>query len=168
MNYTVIGNDGKSYGPISAEQVRQWIKQGRVESRTPVFVEGAADWTFIGLRPEFAAEFPENPPPIMPPKTGQSAGATVPVRTNSLATWGLACGILGWTCCGCCAPFDILGLTFSIIALVQINSAATPMEGRGFAIAGIVLSGSNLLWSFGMMAMGFLNDPGQLQWHLGN
>jgi hypothetical protein len=37
MNYKIIGTDGKTYGPASAEQIRQWLAQGRVDSRTAVF-----------------------------------------------------------------------------------------------------------------------------------
>src|SRR5882757_3795279 len=114
MNFTIIGNDGKRYGPVSAEQLRQWIKQSRVESRTPVFVQGTADWTFLGLLPEFAAEFSVNPPVITPPKPGATCGAATSApaapaaatRNSQLAVWGFVCGLLGWTFCGCCVPFD--------------------------------------------------------------
>ncbi|MDR3460160.1 MAG: DUF4190 domain-containing protein [Verrucomicrobiae bacterium] len=173
MNYTIIGNDGKSYGPIGADQLRQWIKQSRVESRTPVFVQGSTDWTFLGLLPEFAAEFPDTTPPtITPPKSGFAAGApavpAAPARNSSLAVWGFVCGLLGWTFCGCCVPFDILGLTFSIIALVQINARTEPLAGRGFAIAGLVLSATNLAWSLALTLLGLLNNPSQFQTHFGN
>ena len=28
-NYIIIGGDGKEYGPVSGEQLRQWIADGR-------------------------------------------------------------------------------------------------------------------------------------------
>jgi hypothetical protein len=153
MNYTIIGQDGKKYGPAAAEQVRQWVAQGRAESRTPVFVEGAADWTFLGLLPEFAALF-SGPPPVI---TTLKAGAAPVLHTNALAIWGLICGILAWTLC-CCLPFNLLGLIFSIIALVQIQSSREAQEGRGFAIAGIILSATNLLWCTGLGVLKFATD----------
>jgi Domain of unknown function (DUF4190)/GYF domain 2 len=153
MNYTIIGQDGKKYGPAAAEQVRQWVAQGRAESRTPVFVEGAADWTFLGLLPEFAALF-SGPPPVI--TTLKGCGAGVP-HTNALAIWGLICGILAWTLC-CCLPFNLLGLIFSIIALVQIQSSREVQEGRGFAIAGIILSATNLLWCAVLAMLKFATD----------
>ena len=159
--YTIVGSDGKQYGPVTAAQIRDWLRQARVDSRTPVFVAGAADWTFVGLLPEFTAYFPGNPPTITAP-------TTVPVKNNSLATWGFICGLLAWTLCGCCLPFAIVGLALSIIALVQINASAAPVDGRGLAIAGVVLSASNLVWSFGWMVLSFLNDSASGQWHLGN
>ncbi len=136
-NYRIIGDDGKQYGPVTGDQVRQWIAQGRAESRTPVFVEGAKDWTFVGLLPEFANCFPTTPAPptIAPPVHAR--------RTSGFATAGMVCGILAWTlfCC-CCAgvPFSLFALVFSLIGLSQINRHPELYEGRGQAIAGLVLA----------------------------
>ena len=38
--YKIIGSDGKTYGPVTAEQLRGWMAQHRVESRTPVLPDG--------------------------------------------------------------------------------------------------------------------------------
>jgi len=158
MNYTIIGQDGKRYGPAQAEHIRQWIAARRVESRTPVFVEGAADWTFVGLLPEFASLFSGSPPVIT-----ANAPAQVP-HTNTLAIWGLICGILTWTLCCCCVPFNIIGLVFSIIALVQIQNHPGVQEGRGFAIAGLVLSATNLLWWFALTILNLLTGSANGTW----
>jgi len=164
MNYTIVGDDGKNYRAAGADQLRHWIKEGRVDSRTPVFVEGAKDWVMLGLLPEFAAEFAGHPPVITPAIPGSAAT----VRNSQLAIWGFICGVLGWTFCGCCVPSAVVGLIFSIIALVQINARPEALNGRGFAIAGIVLSATSLLWSFGMTLLGLLNNSSQMQWNLGN
>ena len=39
-NYKIIGADLKEYGPVSAEQIRQWITEGRVNSETKLQAEG--------------------------------------------------------------------------------------------------------------------------------
>ena len=67
--YKIIGQDGKEYGPVTAGQLRQWISENRVESRTPVFADGAKDWTFVGLLPEFANCFSGGVPPAIAPQT---------------------------------------------------------------------------------------------------
>ena len=36
----------KTYGPVRLEQIRQWLAKAASNSRTPVFVDGAKDWTF--------------------------------------------------------------------------------------------------------------------------
>jgi hypothetical protein len=131
--YKIIGTDGREYGPISGEQLRQWIAEGRVESRTPVFVNGAKEWNFVGLLPEFANGFAPPPVVLSPGHLRQH---------NSCATTGLICGILAWMLCCCCGgfPFNLFGLVFSLIGLSQINSHPERYEGRGNAIAGLVLS----------------------------
>src|ERR1039458_9373888 len=121
--YKIIGADGRQCGPVSAGQIKQWIAEGRVESRTPVFTAGAADWNFIGLLPEFANCFPATISREITP-SGQ------PPKTNSYATAGLVCSILAWICC-CGFPFNLLGLVFSLVALSQINRHPELHEGRG-------------------------------------
>jgi hypothetical protein len=158
--YILIGSDGKRYGPVPTAKLREWLQQGRVDSRTAVFMEGAAEWTFLGLLPEFAPELAGSPPVIGALKPPPAAG------TNSFAVWGMVCGLLSWTFCGCCVPFAILGLTFSIIALTQINPAT--QDGRGFAITGLVLSATNLLWTVGLTLLSFLSNTAQASWNLAN
>jgi hypothetical protein len=160
--YRIIGADGKTYGPVGLEQLRQWLAQGRADSRTPVYVEGASDWTFLGLLPELAASVGGTPPSIAPLKPVAAAAR----GTNGFATAGLICSLLAWVCC-CCLPFNLLGIIFSIIALVQLSGQAEPQEGRTFAIIGLVLSGTNLLFSFGFGLLQLALNPGNLNLHFG-
>ena len=157
MKYRIVGADGKVYGPVTLEQLRQWLAQGRAEMRTPVHVEGASAWTTLGQLPELAAQPAASSPPAAPiPPT--------PRGTNRFATAGLVCALLAWTCC-CCLPFNLLGLVFSIIALVQINAQSEPQEGRTFAIVGLVLSAASLLFALvvGLMQVAFGSFNWQFQ-----
>jgi len=52
--YRIRGGDGKEYGPISGEVLRQWIEQGRANADSLVLAEGAANWQALGTVPEFA------------------------------------------------------------------------------------------------------------------
>jgi len=146
--YKIIGEDGQEYGPATGEQIRQWIAEGRVERQTPIFVDGAKDWNFVGLLPEFTACFTAagTPPPITPLKPGTSPAGQMP-KTHSFATAGLIFGILSVTFVCCCGgfPFNILGLIFSIIALVQIGERPETHAGRSLAIAGLILSLASFL-----------------------
>ncbi|EEF59882.1 DUF4190 domain-containing protein [Pedosphaera parvula] len=130
--YKIIGIDQKEYGPISAEELRRWISEGRVNARTMVQPAGSSGWIQLGTLREFSTSF--FPPPTFTTPYSYSGGGT-----NSMATAGLVCGILGLLCC-CFGPlFSILGLVFSWIALNQINH--DPLQrGRSIAIAGLVLS----------------------------
>ena len=43
-NYTIIGGDQKQYGPVTEEQLRQWIADGRLNAQSQVKAEGDAEW----------------------------------------------------------------------------------------------------------------------------
>jgi hypothetical protein len=157
--YKVIGHDGQTYGPVSAEQIREWLAAGRLENRTAVLPEGAAEWTYLGLLPEFARESGSTPPLIAPPRTAR--------RTNGFATAGFVCGLISLTCC-CGCPFNILGLVFSIIALIQINGQTSKDEGWGLALAGLICSAVSLLLSLGLGLLQLSLTPANLNWHFGS
>jgi len=52
--YKILGGDGKEYGPIPTETLRQWISEGRANAETQVLAEGAASWQTLGSVAEFA------------------------------------------------------------------------------------------------------------------
>ncbi len=135
--YKIIGADGKEYGPISAEQLRQWLREGRVNSQTKVKAEGAADWQLLNTLPEFAAELS---PPAFTPPSGQVA--TGRAKTSAMAITSLVLGILGLFSCGATA---LIGLILGIVALIKIRNSEGRLGGNGLAIAGIIVSGIFLL-----------------------
>src|ERR1041385_5803019 len=84
--YKIIGADQKEYGPITAEQMRQWIVEGRVNAQTQARLETEPAWRPLSAFPEFAAalnpaapapgaaSFPTGPGPFMA-GTGRGAAA---------------------------------------------------------------------------------------------
>jgi hypothetical protein len=50
--FTIIGGDGREYGPVTAEQVRSWIAGGRANRDTKIKAAGTDTWKTI-------ADFPE-------------------------------------------------------------------------------------------------------------
>jgi uncharacterized membrane protein len=50
--YTIIGGDGKEYGPVSAEQVRSWLSAGRANLQTKIKDVGGDTWKTIAEYPE--------------------------------------------------------------------------------------------------------------------
>jgi hypothetical protein len=162
--YKIVGEDGKEYGPVTGEQIRQWIAEGRVESRTPVFMDGAKDWNFVGLLPEFAGRFaiPINPPSPQ----GISSPVSPLAKTNAYARAGMICGILSVTCCCCGFPFGVLGLVFSLIGLSQINANPQLHLGRGMAIAGLILSILSLLLSAGGVISNLVMNQPHIMWNM--
>jgi hypothetical protein len=54
--FKIIGADQKEYGPISIEQIRQWIKDGRLSGQTPAQRDGG-EWQQLSAYSEFADLF---------------------------------------------------------------------------------------------------------------
>ncbi|HEY5344898.1 MAG TPA: DUF4339 domain-containing protein [Verrucomicrobiae bacterium] len=65
-DYKVMGEDGQEYGPVSDDQIRKWIAEGRLERKSPVKSGDSHDWVFLESLPEFANVF--QPPAAPPPK----------------------------------------------------------------------------------------------------
>ena len=139
--FKIIGADGRQYGPVGADQLRQWIAQRRANEQTLVQVEGSVNWKRLGEFPEF------NQP--APPVT--VSAPTFPPKTNGMAIAGLTMGIvgmtIGWLCCG--PLFSVLGIVFSSIGLSQINRDPARQTGQGVAIGGLVLSVLSLIAAIG-------------------
>ena len=55
--FKIIGADQKEYGPISTEQIRQWIRDGRLNAQTPAQREGGTEWQTLSTFEEFADIF---------------------------------------------------------------------------------------------------------------
>ena len=145
--YKILGADKKEYGPVSAEQVRQWITERRLDGQTQVQAEGTTEWRLLGSLPEFSSALTS----VLPPASAQipatlaaltSSAGTMP-RNNPMAVAGLIMGIctisFGWCCCYG-LPFNLLGIIFSAMALSQINKQPALEKGKGLAIAGLILS----------------------------
>ena len=163
--YKIIGAEGKEYGPVAAGQLRQWMAEGRANAQTLALAPGAPEWKPLGTLPEFAGQFVPPSPPVMAPLPAILMPAT-PRKTNAFAVWGLIFGILSVTCC-CGCPFNILGLVFSIIGLLQISRHPEFYEGRGQAMAGLILSAASLLLGSGLALLHLLLHPAALRWQFG-
>lgn len=61
--YSIIGGDGKEYGPVTADQIRAWMASGRANLSTKVKLVGTDTWKAIAEVPEI---------------TGQASAAGVP------------------------------------------------------------------------------------------
>lgn len=52
--YKMIGGDGVQYGPVTADQLREWIAEHRANRHTLVQLEGGVEWVPLGRLSEFA------------------------------------------------------------------------------------------------------------------
>ena len=54
MAYYIIGGDGKTYGPKPDREIREWIREGRLNATSNIATEGSEDWRPLSEFPEFA------------------------------------------------------------------------------------------------------------------
>ena len=141
--YKIIGADQKEYGPVTADQLRQWISEGRINANTKVKTEGAEAWKSVSELPEFAAALPSGAPPV-PGTPAHIAMAPAAAKSNQTALWAMITGILSLLCCQVLGPLSIV---LGTVALSQIKK--NPQQtGSGFAITGIVLGILSLILAF--------------------
>ncbi len=91
--YKIIGADQKEYGPISAEQLRQWIAEGRANARTVVSCDGGPSQPLDSF-PEFAGLTPLDAP--APPAAGAASAVKTPAVLIIIAgSLGMAFSLSG-------------------------------------------------------------------------
>ncbi len=138
--YKIIGADQKEYGPISAEVLRQWLAEGRVNASTKIQAEGAEGWKPLSQIPEFGLT---TPPPLTPslPPPPQAAS------TNNMAVWAFGVSLLSFCCCICQPWVGIISLVAMVLGVMALSqSKQYPNQtGKGFAIAAIIISVLSLI-----------------------
>lgn len=79
--YKIIGADQKEYGPVSSEQIRQWIIEGRLNSQSQAKSEAGGDWQPLASFDDFVDLLrPQAPPPgPAPAYTPGAAAAPAPM-----------------------------------------------------------------------------------------
>ena len=143
--YKIIGADGKEYGPVTTEQLKQWIAQGRANQQTKVLVGGTTEWKTLADIPELAAALPITPAPaasgVPPMPDGSSLPPDIGTRDYDLdisdcvsRAWQLLTGPKMWLVIGGVAIW--LGIEAGLSAFAQI-----PFIGLLFSLASFVIGG---------------------------
>jgi hypothetical protein len=132
--YSIIGGDSKTYGPVTADEVHRWIREGRADERTKVKEEGSTEWHELGT---ISAFFPALA--NVPPKISGRAGL------NTVATEGSVhigdCLRQGWQVYRQ-DPWRITGIIV-IVFVAQFLLNSIPIAGALFAflLNGPILGG---------------------------
>jgi hypothetical protein len=163
--YKIIGADGKEYGPVTIEMLRQWIAEGRANAQSRVRAEGTTDWKSLAEFPEFAAELSAagtaSPTPFAVPSSGPGMGSAVAIdRVNGPAIGLIAVAILGFF-------GQIAGIIYNVGFAARFASqqqmqlpwasAMTPTISIISALIGIAVSGVIL---YGALKMRKLENHG--------
>lgn len=130
--YRIIGEDGKEYGPVTLDQLQQWIAQGRVRPKTRCKADGAGQWST-------AAEIPEVAQMLSGGKrSGTAPGLPAGQKPKKGLAWAsLIFGVSSLSC------LPVVGAIPAIIcghiAKGRVKRAPGTYQGAGLALAGLVL-----------------------------
>ena len=145
--YKIVGTDGQQYGPIGAEQIRQWIAEKRANAHTLAQSDGSTEWKPLISFPEFASIFQGAPPLTAGPGSNPRASNKIVAGIFGILLGGLGIHkfILGYTgagltmllisvlSCGIFYPvMHIIGLIEGIIYLAKSDDdfVRTYVDGR--------------------------------------
>jgi len=137
--YRILHDDGQQYGPVSADTLRQWIREGRAHAQTRVQPDGTTGWQTLKDLVEFQTDLRDG---NLPPNRTAGNAPLPGAPSSRMALVSLVLGILGFLTFGVTA---LVGLVLGIIAMVRIGGSQGRLRGHGVAIAGMVTSGVALL-----------------------
>jgi len=107
--YTIVGADGKEYGPITAAHIREWIRDGRVNLQTKARLDRENVWKPLGSFPEFNRELSVPPAgPSAPPLLAGQGESAAPAAADASRWLRLPAAMIdGVLKCLCYLPITI-------------------------------------------------------------
>ena len=115
--YTIIGGDQKPYSSVTADDIRRWIADGRLNEQSLAKEENDTEWRPLSAFPEFADVFATSsaPPPLTAPVAGASEGQDAALQLVKGPAIGLkVTAIVGLVLVG-------LGLVYNVLVLSGVN-----------------------------------------------
>ncbi len=84
--FKILGADGKEYGPTTAEQIKEWVKQGRANHETMAQAAGETGWKPLAQFPEFADLFPAAQAQVTPAPAAAEPASVAVAPASATAT----------------------------------------------------------------------------------
>jgi hypothetical protein len=138
--YTIIGGDQKKYGPVTAEQLRQWLAEGRVNGQTSAQSEGTTDWKPLAAFPEFVDALASKPPARgLPPAATAQPGLAEDIFSRDYDLDIGRCVGDGWN-----MVKNNFGTVFGGVAIFMLIQVGFGLLGQ-IPIAGILASLGSLI-----------------------
>ncbi len=163
-NYMMVGGDGNEYGPVTAQDLRNWVKQGRANAQTQV-KQDDGNWRNLGSFPEFSDLFGATPAPMpqSAPSPAMSIPMTSPHATPYSLTGGGTSGSAREAVMGVIAPLAAAGGWMKMIAvLCFIGGALNVLSIWGIVIAWLPIWQGVLLWKAAGRAQAALMDGSEM------
>ena len=129
--FKIIGADEKEYGPISADQIREWIAEGRANGQTMACAEGTHDWKPLEQFPEFGYTATQPVPPLPAAPTAPMTREELLARDYSLDIF--SCFTRAWALLkNNFGVMFVTGLLFVALALAVSGGLQLVFSSAGF------------------------------------
>jgi hypothetical protein len=149
--YKIIGGDRKEYGPVSADEVRHWISEGRLNGQSMAWLEGGnSGWQTLASFAEFAEALRAQmgsavPPPGMPMPPVSAEMWTAQILARNPRIQPMECLSLSWKLLT--ANFGLLFTASFLIWLIGTLSGFLPFGGLLYgALKGVFYGGLYLVF----------------------
>ena len=132
--FEIIGGNGKTYGPVTSDELHRWIREGRADAGTKVKREGEAAWISLGTVEEFFPAKSESPPLLRPFPVDHDLKISNRLRLGE-------CLGTAWTAYRQ-DPWKITGVVI-LVLLLQFLMNSIPLVGAflAFLLNGPILGG---------------------------
>ncbi|MDG2214235.1 MAG: GYF domain-containing protein [Verrucomicrobiota bacterium] len=148
--YIIVGGDGKEYGPVSIQEVKEWVSSDRANGETRIKEEGAEEWSrlrdmeFFGEAAKPAGP-PTNPsqastpsahnPQVTPPPTADQLIGELQGRLHTFSIGD--CLSVGWR-----LTMDNFGLfILTLICMMLISVVAGFVPFGAIVVSGPLMGG---------------------------
>ena len=139
QQYKIKGTDGIEYGPVSTEELHQWIAQNRCTPETLVQVNESDEWVPMVTLPDFQSAFSAPTTPASTSKEDGGVSTLIPYKNTS----ALIAYYLGVFCI-ICPP--ILSIPALVLGIKGLRNVSENPEAKGTVHAWIgIVSGSVFL-----------------------
>lgn len=141
--YKLIGGDQKEYGPVTADELRRWIVEGRLNGQSYVRGEDGSEWKPLSAFPEFAealrAQFGQSPMTgaAVPPVSAAGWSAEILARQPEVQIG--RCFSLSWKLLR--ANFGLFFGATSLVWLIGVICQFIPLVGIVYSVMRGVLYG---------------------------
>jgi hypothetical protein len=150
--YTIIGGDQKEYGPVSEADIRQWIRENRLNVQSLVKSDADSAWRTLGSFTEFAELFAAAAPapaPIAPlaavaPRLDETDWQAHVIERVPELKLG-ECLAAGWSFLGANAGFVVGAVLLTWVAncFLVVISVVVPVLGplAYLCFSGVIMGG---------------------------
>ena len=137
QQYKIKGTDGAEYGPVSTEELQQWIAQNRCTRETSVQMDASSEWVPLGTLPEFQSA-PDLP--ATAPKGDGGVSTLIPYK-NTPALVGYYLAVFSGLGLLCPPAGFVLALPALILGIIGLKKVKANPEAKGTVHAWIGILG---------------------------